>query len=902
MNGFLESVTNPDSHAYHITTNASGYVLTFQKPGGQTSQVTYDAFGYVTKDQGAGGDFISLLRQFNTVTSTQTVTSSTALNRITVYRTIASASGSTHSVTTPSGESKTSETPNLGSGAGSSSLGISTTSTTSADPRFGSLATYTSQATSAIPSSSVNIQQSTTKTANLSNPQDPLSVVSLNSTTILQGDVTRKFKTDYLASSRRITFTSPLNRTVKLTLNAKGKLASTQVGSQTAVKLTYDVRGRVNKATQGTRVWSFTYDAKGNVASQADPIGRITQFTYGSGNRVTKTTLPDGKFIKFSYDPNGNLTAITPPSKPIHKFGLNLMELISTYTPPSVANAGATTYSYNLDQQIKKITEPGNQIITFTYDTAGRLTKMVSPISTRNFTYLSNSDLVAQMSSTVGPTVQAAYVGDLLKSETSSGAVVSSLSYGFSVDGKISSMILAGNGALATTSFTYDKDGLLSKAGNHTLTRDSAGLVTKSAIGVLVKNNTYNTFGEVTKEQVLKGTTVQSTRSLVRDATGRITQETSVYKGVTAIQAYTYGTGGRLNKVLIGGTVARTYSYDSNGNRITYKQGAVTKTATYDAQDRLLTYGQNDYQYSPNGELIGKTIHNSDNSTQSVSYGYDGFGNLLSVNLPSKSIQYYIDGLGRRVGKRVNNVLTQAFIYSGSQVVGELNSSGALVKRYIYGEKSHVPDVMIYNGKQYKIITNQVGTPLRVVDSASGTVAEEFSFNEFGEDLLKKSTSLLPFGFAGGIYDRDTKLVHFGARDYDPETGRWLSKDPIRFDGGDTNLYGYVLQDPINKIDFDGLQSTPDPDPFEMLGEAVQLFKEDKRDRERIARENKREDSTFQNEEHGSCPVEGSIKIPSLRTCSPGQPVCTASQPPAKSILDVPSVRQILIEAIFGRK
>lgn len=38
-------------------------------------------------------------------------------------------------------------------------------------------------------------------------------------------------------------------------------------------------------------------------------------------------------------------------------------------------------------------------------------------------------------------------------------------------------------------------------------------------------------------------------------------------------------------------------------------------------------------------------------------------------------------------------------------------------------------------------------------------------------------------------------------RHYDPETGRWLSKDPIRFNGGDTNLYGYVLQDPVNLID-----------------------------------------------------------------------------------------------------
>ena len=58
-----------------------------------------------------------------------------------------------------------------------------------------------------------------------------------------------------------------------------------------------------------------------------------------------------------------------------------------------------------------------------------------------------------------------------------------------------------------------------------------------------------------------------------------------------------------------------------------------------------------------------------------------------------------------------------------------------------------------------------------------------------------------PFGFAGGLYDQDTKLVRFGTRDYNPSVGRWTAKDPIRFGGGDTNLYGYVLADPINFAD-----------------------------------------------------------------------------------------------------
>jgi len=67
------------------------------------------------------------------------------------------------------------------------------------------------------------------------------------------------------------------------------------------------------------------------------------------------------------------------------------------------------------------------------------------------------------------------------------------------------------------------------------------------------------------------------------------------------------------------------------------------------------------------------------------------------------------------------------------------------------------------------------------------------------------SPGFQPFAFAGGLYDADTKLDHFGARDYDSQTGRWISRDPILYAGGDSNLYRYVVGDPINWFDSLGL-------------------------------------------------------------------------------------------------
>jgi RHS repeat-associated protein len=94
-----------------------------------------------------------------------------------------------------------------------------------------------------------------------------------------------------------------------------------------------------------------------------------------------------------------------------------------------------------------------------------------------------------------------------------------------------------------------------------------------------------------------------------------------------------------------------------------------------------------------------------------------------------------------------------------------------------------------------------------VVDSASGSIAQRLDYDEFGRVALDTNPGFQPFGFAGGLYDYQTGLVHFGARDYDPGIGRWLTKDPIGFAGRDYNLYRYAYGDPINLIDVDGMNA-----------------------------------------------------------------------------------------------
>jgi RHS repeat-associated protein len=110
---------------------------------------------------------------------------------------------------------------------------------------------------------------------------------------------------------------------------------------------------------------------------------------------------------------------------------------------------------------------------------------------------------------------------------------------------------------------------------------------------------------------------------------------------------------------------------------------------------------------------------------------------------------------------------------------------------------------MVQGRHHRRILSNYLGSA-RLVDHVHGAVAQRIDYDEFGVVTNDTSPGFQPFGFAGGLYDPDTKLIRFGARDYDPETGRWTAKDPIGFAGGDPNLYGYVLNDPVNLVDPEG--------------------------------------------------------------------------------------------------
>jgi RHS repeat-associated protein len=367
----------------------------------------------------------------------------------------------------------------------------------------------------------------------------------------------------------------------------------------------------------------------------------------------------------------------------------------------------------------------------------------------------------------------------------------------------VTSTTVNGGNAIA---FQYANDNFLTQAGSLVLNRNAHnGLLMGSALGGVADAWGYNGFAEPFTYTVSYNAASLYSVQYERDRLGRITQKSETVGGATDVYSYTYDLVGRLTSVGKNGLVAESYTYDANSNRLNANGPGGLVAGVYDAQDRLTQYGATTYGYSAAGELMTKT-----NAGQTTAYSYDELGNLLGVTLPNGTvITYLVDGQNQRIGKRVNGVLTQRFLYEGNlRPIAELDGGGTLVSRFVYATRLNVPDYMVRGGVTYRILTDHLGSPRLVVDVASGIIAQRMDYDSFGKVLTDTNPGFQPFGFAGGLYDTHTKLVRFGARDYDAETGRWTAKDPLLFAPGEPNLYAYVSNDPINRIDPDGLWGT----------------------------------------------------------------------------------------------
>jgi len=172
---------------------------------------------------------------------------------------------------------------------------------------------------------------------------------------------------------------------------------------------------------------------------------------------------------------------------------------------------------------------------------------------------------------------------------------------------------------------------------------------------------------------------------------------------------------------------------------------------------------------------------------------------------PTKTITYKQNALNQRVAKLVDGQVVEKYLWKDlTTLLAIYDKDDNLKQRFEYADQ-RMPISMTQNGQKYYLHYDQVGS-LRAVSDTSHNIIKEITYDTYGNMLTDSNEAFtIPFGFAGGLYDADTKLTRFGYRDYDAYTGKWTAKDPIGFSGGDSNLYGHVWSDPVNWVDESGL-------------------------------------------------------------------------------------------------
>jgi len=590
----------------------------------------------------------------------------------------------------------------------------------------------------------------------------------------------------------RKTVTSPEDRTVTLLYDPDTLLTtSVTILGLYETSYGYNARGRLTSTSANTRATTFAYNAQGFLESFTDSEDQTTIYTYDAVGRMTAINRPDSTTVGFEYDQNGNMTMLTNPSDIDHGFGYNLVNLKSAYQTPL---SGSYSYIYDKDRRLIRTNFPSGNQINNVYDTT-RLVQIQTPEGNIDLSYLCGTKPGSITNGT--DTITYEYDGKLVTSETLTGALNQSLVYSYNHDFNVQDFGYAGN----THAYTYDNDGLLTEAGAFSIARNSTnGLPEAVTGGALDLTRSFNGYGEVDDQTFsISGATLTSW-NLTRDNAGRITARTETVEGVTSDYGYTYDAMGRLLTVTKDGALVEEYEYDSVGTRIhenNVLRGISERDYVYSDEDCLLTAGGVSYEYNADGFLTTKT-----EGADVTIYDYSSRGELLGVTLPDDTLVDYVhDPLGRRIAKKVNGSVTEKYLWQGlTRLLAVFDGTDNLIMRFEYAD-ARMPVAMTMNSSTYYLTYDQVGS-LRIVADTAANVLKRIEYDSFGNIIQDTNPEFqIPFGFAGGLHDRDTGLVRFGYRDYDPDTGRWTAKDPIGFAGGDTDLYGYCLNDPVNCVD-----------------------------------------------------------------------------------------------------
>jgi RHS repeat-associated protein len=541
---------------------------------------------------------------------------------------------------------------------------------------------------------------------------------------------------------------------------------------------------------------NLTYDKLGNVKKRIDTANRETLYEYDTANRLIKTTDANLQQTLFEYNARSQMTKVTDALSQQYVFTYDplgrqltqtragttmsfLYDAVGNRTKRTDYMGRETSYEYDVLNRLKKINyllaneggpdKPPMHTASYNYDDLSRLVSAINEAGTVSFTYDTRN-----------------------RPKTTTDVFGHAVEYGYDANGNRTQLKLDGG---VHTTYAYDVANRLTTltdeaSQNFTFGYDIANkLISKALPNGISSTFDYDGMSRLTRLKNQSSSATLTDNQYAYSPANQINQIAEL----SQTRNLTYDNIDRLTG-MTNGTTSESYSFDAVGNRNSSHRSS---TYSYQPFNKLTSTATASYTYDPNGNMVSKG-----EGSNFWRYGWDYENRMTLAATRRQTARYIYDALGRRVRRFiVGGKESTKFIYDGLDVVMDDDVNTGITK-YQNGLGIDNKLKMVTNGNAKYFLQDHLGSTVGLTDP-SGAAVSSASYDSFGNSTNNLTTR---YQYTGREFDNFSGLQFSRARWYDPAIGRFISQDPIGFNGDDINLYGYVWNNPFSFRDPLGLQ------------------------------------------------------------------------------------------------
>ncbi|MCW8199631.1 hypothetical protein D8B23_14675 [Verminephrobacter aporrectodeae subsp. tuberculatae] len=581
-----------------------------------------------------------------------------------------------------------------------------------------------------------------------------------------------------------------------------------------------------------TRVESYGYDRMGQQKTTTNANGKTYSYEYSPHGQVTQIKDPMGNTMRVVYDTRGNVIEVLDPNNGRTRMEYDLRDLLLGSTDPL---GNTTRYAWDDSGWLTQIQQANGQKIAYDHDAVGRVIQhreydaQGSLKKTTRYSYDAADNLLTWNDGHYASVRIYDDVGRLSSETITYGVGASSftLSHAYTYYGNHQIKTYTGPDGV-TISYDYDGAAQLEKVsipgeGNISVT-DWQWFQPKKVLlpGGTERRLEYDGYQNLTQLKVVNPG--QATVFELQNQYGKLAEIRQARIDGSTL-GYTHDDAGRLTQVSAGLLSGRNESFtlDANGNRTRHSQSG---TWNYDSAGQLMERsgagGRVSYQYDASGNLTQKTDTSQSEPARTTHYAWDAFNRLSEVKDGEGRLiaRYNYDPFDRRIRKELGDSVTLQsstgaantatyYLHTEWGLLAEADANGQITTSYGWNPQrengvaplyARVPDAA--TSEQWRTVhyhNDHLGTPQRITDK-SGTLVWAADYDAYGKATTRTTTDTSKavtnnLRYPGQYWDSETGLHYNDRRYYDPETGRYLSRDPIEFEGG-INLYTYAAAAP----------------------------------------------------------------------------------------------------------